>query len=422
MEGPAAFVSPSLGRRAVDRRESGLLLSHAMQPIADPSPEPQPPVSEPGEPAAPRGASADPPAEARDASAAPRPRRRTGPPSLFGLTPDEFGSRLVEHGHPRYRGHQVLDWVYRKRVRDPERMTNVSRKLRESLAGLVSLALPEVAEVRVSRAQDAAKFVLRLHDGERIESVAMRSRRGVTLCLSSQAGCGMRCAFCATGAMGLRRNLRPEEIVAQVAHMLEATGWEDPGYNLVFMGMGEPLANYAQVVKAIRILNHQDGLAVGARRITVSTVGLVPQIRRLSREGMQLGLAISLHATTDEKRRQIVPLNERYGIEDILAAARDYAAKLGRRVTIEYVLLAGENDTHDDANRLAALARSVPCKVNLIPYNPVPHLPWKRPTEPTVQRFADWLAPRSPAVTVRWSQGTDIWAACGQLGSRASGR
>jgi 23S rRNA (adenine2503-C2)-methyltransferase len=375
-----------------------------MQPLADPSPEPQPAASEPAAPAA------------------TRPRRRTGPPSLFGLTPDEFGSRLVEHGHQRYRAHQVLDWVYRKRVRDPGRMSNVSRALRESLAGLVSLDLPEVAEVRASRAQDTAKFVLRLHDGERIESVAMRSRRGVTLCLSSQAGCGMGCAFCATGAMGLRRNLRPDEIVAQVVHMLEATGWEDPGYNLVFMGMGEPLANYASVMKAIRILNHQDGLAVGARRITVSTVGLVPQIRRLSREGMQLGLAISLHATTDEKRRQIVPLNERYGIEHILAAARDYAAKLGRRVTIEYVLLAGENDTRDDANRLAALARSVPCKVNLIPYNPVPHMPWQRPSEAAVQRFADWVAPRAPAVTVRWSQGTDIWAACGQLGSRAPGR
>jgi len=390
-----------------------------MQPLADPSPEPQPSAFEPPADVAPRGAAADPPGDGDAAAPAPRARRRGGPPSLFGLLPDEFGSLLVEHGHQRYRARQVLDWVYRKRVRDPERMSNVARTLRESLAGLVSLALPEVAEVRASRAQDSAKFVLRLHDGERIESVAMRSRRGVTLCLSSQAGCGMRCAFCATGAMGLRRNLRPDEIVAQVVHMLEATGWEDPGYNLVFMGMGEPLANYAAVVKAIRILNHADGLAVGARRITVSTVGLVPQIRRLSREGMQLGLAISLHATTDEKRRQIVPLNERYGIEDILAAARDYAAKLGRRVTIEYVLLAGENDTHDDANRLAALARSVPCKVNLIPYNPVPRMPWKRPEDAVVQRFADWLAPRSPAVTVRWSQGIDIGAACGQLGSRA---
>jgi 23S rRNA (adenine2503-C2)-methyltransferase len=354
--------------------------------------------------------------------AEPRPRthRPAGPPSLLGLSPDEFADLLVEHGHPRYRARQVLDWVYRKRVRDPARMSNLSRALREGLPDLVSLALPEPVGVRVSRAQDAAKFVLGLADGARIESVAMRSRRGVTLCLSSQAGCGMGCAFCATGAMGLRRNLRPEEIVAQVVHLLEATGWEDPGYNLVFMGMGEPLANYASVLKAIRILNHPDGLSVGARRITVSTVGLVPQIRRLAREGLQLGLALSLHATTDEKRGQIVPLAHRYKLDALLAAARDYVEKLGRRVTLEYVLLAGVNDARDDALRLAEIARSIPCKVNLIPYNPVPGMPWKRPEEGAVERFVAWLAPRAPAVTVRWSQGTDIGAACGQLGARPS--
>jgi 23S rRNA (adenine2503-C2)-methyltransferase len=347
-----------------------------------------------------------------------RKRRPAGPPSLYGLLPNEFTELVAEHGHDPYRARQVLNWVYKKRVRDPARMTNVSRALRESLSDIVSLELPEPHEIRVSPAGDAAKFALPLFDGSRVESVAMRSKRGVTLCLSSQMGCGMGCVFCATGAMGLTRNLRPEEIVTQVERMLDATGWEDPGYNLVFMGMGEPLANYAAVLKAIRILNHPAGPSVGARRITVSTVGLVPQIRRLAREGMQLGLAISLHATTDEQRSQIVPLNRRYGLRLLVEAARDYAERVGRRVTFEYTLLAGVNDTRDDAMRLAELARSVPCKVNLIPYNPVPRMPWKRPDEASVQRFVSWLAPRSPAVTVRWSQGGEIWAACGQLGSR----
>src|SRR5262249_47731505 len=179
----------------------------------------------------------------------------------------------------------------------------------------------------------------------------------------------------------------------------------DEGSHRVFMGMGEPLANYTSVLRAIRILHDPAGLSIGARRMTVSTVGLVPQIQRLAREGLQLGLAISLHASTDEKRGQIVPLNKRYALEDIHGAAREYAEATGRRVTLEYTLLAGVNDSREDAYGLAAWARKLPSKINLIPYNPVPGLPWKRPDEEAVNRFVEWLAPRAPAVTVRWSQG-----------------
>jgi 23S rRNA (adenine2503-C2)-methyltransferase len=347
-----------------------------------------------------------------------RRARLSGPPNFFGLLPKQLAEILVAHGHETYRARQIFDWVYKKRVRDPEQMRNVSRSLRESLNSLVSLSLPDPVIVRPSAGGDTVKFVLRLADGARIESVAMRSRRGVTLCVSSQAGCGMGCGFCATGAMGLLRNLRADEIVAQVVRMLEATEWEDPGYNLVFMGMGEPLANYAPVLHAIRILNHPSGPSVGARRITVSTVGLVPQIRRLARENLALGLAISLHATTDDARSQIVPINRRYPLDSLVEAARGFAEQVGRRVTIEYTLLAGVNDSRSDATRLAEIARRIPSKVNLIPYNPVPGMSWKRPHEGAVERFAAWLAPRAPAVTVRWSQGVDIGAACGQLGSR----
>ena len=358
----------------------------------------------------------DEPDEAPEAS---RPDRTpAGPPPFFGLTPGEVRDILVAAGWQPYRANQVLDWVYRKKVRDPGAMSNLGKAQREALASLVDLGLPRIHRQQGSPRGDAVKYALELRDRARVESVAMLSKRGVTLCVSSQAGCGMACVFCATGTLGLTRNLKADEIVAQVLHMLETTGWEDPGFNIVFMGMGEPLANYAQMMRAIRILNAEEGLNVGARRITVSTVGLVPQMHRLAKEGMQLGLALSLHATTDELRDRLVPLNRRYPLRELLRAAAYYAETTGRRITLEYVLLGGVNDRKVDAERLAEIANSLPCKVNLIPYNPVPQLPWQRPTDEAIQRFADWLVPRCPAVTLRWSQGGEIFAACGQLGAK----
>jgi 23S rRNA (adenine2503-C2)-methyltransferase len=297
-------------------------------------------------------------------------------------------------------------------------MSNLGKAQREELPRLVDLNLPRIHKRIQSPAGDAIKYALELKDKARVESVAMLSKRGITLCISSQAGCGMACVFCATGKLGLTRNLKADEIVAQVVHMLETTEWTDPGFNIVFMGMGEPLANYAQTMKAIRVLHAEEGLRVGARRITVSTCGMVPQMHRLAKEGLQLGLAISLHATTDELRDRLVPINRRYPLRELVRAADFYAETTGRRVTLEYILLAGVNDRKGDAERLADLANSLPCKINLIPYNPVPHLPWQRPTDEAIQRFADWLFPRCPAVTLRWSQGGDIAAACGQLGAK----
>ncbi len=354
---------------------------------------------------------------------APRPGAHVpapaGPaPSFFGLLPDEVEGVLLDAGWERYRARQVLEWVYGKRTRDPAAMSNLGKSQRERLGEFVDLSLPRIHKMIKSPKGDAVKYLLELPDRARVESVAMLSRRGVTLCVSTQAGCGMACGFCATGTLGLTRNLKANEIVAQVVHMLETTGWDDPGYNIVLMGMGEPLANYAHTLKAIRVWNAEEGMRVGARRITLSTCGLVPQIHRLAKEGLQLGLAISLHATTDALRDRLVPINRRYPLRELVRAAEFYANATSRRVTLEYILLAGVNDKKGDAERLADIANSLPCKINLIPYNPVPQLPWQRPTDEGIQRFADWLFPRCPAVTLRWSQGGEIAAACGQLGAK----
>jgi 23S rRNA (adenine2503-C2)-methyltransferase len=341
--------------------------------------------------------------------------------SFYGLTRTRLAACLATLGFPAYRATQVFSWVYRKHEYDPASMTNLPAALRRDLGQLVDLRLPPPATHLATPSGDTHKIVLALADGQRVECVAMRAERGLTFCLSSQIGCALRCSFCATGRMGLRRNLRAEEIVAQVLVMGESDHWSDDGFNLVFMGMGEPLANYEATMEAIRILHDDHGLNVGARRITVSTSGLVPQIERLAGEGLALGLALSLHATTDELRDELVPVNRRWPLRELLPVAQAYGLRTGRRVTLEYALIAGVNDSPADADRLAAIARDLPSKINLIPYNPVPGLPYLRPQPEAVQAFVDRLYPRAPAVTLRRTQGGEIWAACGQLAGLSAG-
>jgi 23S rRNA (adenine2503-C2)-methyltransferase len=338
------------------------------------------------------------------------------PPSFYGLSVERLAERFRAHGLPDYRALQLYGWVYRKHRHQPLDMTNLPRPLRDRIGGLCDLALPRVASVHHSPDRATHKFVLELADGSRVECVSMRAERGLTFCVSAQVGCALMCTFCATGLMGLKRNLRREEIVAQVVTMGEFHEWRDERFNLVFMGMGEPLANYAPVVDAIRILHDERGLHLGARRVTVSTSGIVPAIQRLAEEGLPLGLAVSLHATTDELRSRLMPVNRRWPLRELLAAASAYGERTGRRVTLEYTLLAGVNDRPEDAERLGAIARDLPSKINLIPYNPVPGLEWKRPDPAAVEAFAQRLYPRAPAVMVRNTQGGEIWAACGQLG------
>jgi 23S rRNA (adenine2503-C2)-methyltransferase len=340
------------------------------------------------------------------------PRR----PSLFGLPRRAIEQMLVEQGFPRYRADQIYGWIYRQHHRAPERMGNLPAALKQVLAEHFDCSLPAVEKVFSAQDQRTHKFILRLLDGARVECVSMRTESRLTFCLSSQVGCALRCAFCATGLMGLERNLQAHEIVAQVLAMGDFHHWKDRSFNLVFMGMGEPLANYDAVLDAFRVLHDPLGLHLGARRVTISTSGIVPGIRRLGDEGLPLGLAVSLHATTDALRDRLVPLNRRWPLNDLLPAARDYGRRSGRRVTLEYTLLAGVNDGPEDARRLGEMARSLDSKVNLIPYNPVPGLEWKRPSEEAIQAFAERLSPLAPAVTVRKTLGREIWAACGQLG------
>ena len=341
-------------------------------------------------------------------------------PSFFGLSRARLAERLEGLGVPGYRADQLYTWIYRKRERDAHNMSNLPGPLRRELGSVCDLALPATS---VHRSADGSthKFVLRLFDGARVESVSMSTEKRTTLCVSSQVGCALMCRFCATGLMGLQRNLRADEIVAQVVIMGDALGWEDDRFNIVFMGMGEPLANLPAVSEAIRILHDKRGLNIGARRITVSTSGLVPQIGELAAMGLQIGLAVSLHATTDELRSQLMPVNKRWPLAELLQAARDYGETVGRRVTLEYTLLGGVNDSPEDADRLARFARALPSKVNIIPYNPVPGLSWKRPSPEMIEAFAARLYPHAPAVTVRNTMGGEIWAACGQLGGLSPG-
>jgi 23S rRNA (adenine2503-C2)-methyltransferase len=337
-------------------------------------------------------------------------------PSIYGLRRDALAHALAAHDEPAYRADQLFAWVYQKHERATGAMTNLPASLRAQLPAWFDLRLPRTAGVWASRDGHTHKFVLELADGSRVECVSMRTERRLTYCVSSQVGCALRCSFCATGLMGLERNLDASEIVGQVLRMGDYHGWKDDRFNIVFMGMGEPLANYEPVVQSIRILRDPRGLNLGARRITVSTSGVVPGIRRLAGEGIAVGLALSLHATRDALRDELVPINKRWPLAEVLPAAKDYGRVTGRRVTLEYTLIAGVNDATEDADRLAAIARELPSKINLIPYNPVPGLAWKRPTPESVEAFAERLYPRAPSVTVRSTMGGEIWAACGQLG------
>lgn len=340
------------------------------------------------------------------------------PVDLAGMSLKEMEGVLAELGEPAYRARQVMRWVYEKRVLGIDSMTDLSRPLRERLAAVATVGRLTVR--REQRSQDGTlKLLAGLADGEAVECVLIPEGKRRTACISSQAGCAMGCTFCATGLGGLARNLQVSEIVGQVLLLSERS--EERVTNVVFMGMGEPLANYERVLAAVRLLNDPLGLGIGMRHITISTVGVAPAIRRLAGERLQTVLAVSLHAATDEKRDRIVPLNRRYPIPVLMEACGEYLATTGRRLTFEYALIKDFNDGPDDAARLAELAGSLRCHVNLLPLNPVPETGLARPSALTVDRFAAELRRRSVPATVRKERGVDIDAACGQLRSRAGG-
>jgi 23S rRNA (adenine2503-C2)-methyltransferase len=333
---------------------------------------------------------------------------------LAELELGELEKALEARGTERFHARQLYRWIYRRGIVDFELMTDLARTRRARFREEFVVSTPRI--VSDERSVDGTrKFVLELADHRRIESVFIPDTPSMTFCISTQVGCAMSCGFCLTGKMGLVRNLTAGEIAGQVRVLAAATGLLDLPFNIVLMGMGEPLHNYDNTMKALRILHSEHGLAVSPRRITLSTVGIVPGLERLAREPLMPNLAVSLHATTDEQRTALVPPNKKYPLADILDTCRRFPLKKRSRITFEYVMLDGVNDTPDDARRLVRLLSGIRAKVNLIPLNPAPGIPYDRPSDARVDRFAQILADRHITVSVRKSRGLDIRAACGQL-------
>jgi len=358
-------------------------------------------------------------------------------PDIKSLPREELERQFKDWSEPAYRVAQLLDWLYARRAATWDAMSNLPKTLREKLRANFSLQILTLA--RKQGAQDTTqKFLWQLADGQFIESVLIPANPALygeasdrhTLCISTQVGCAYGCKFCASGLDGWKRNLEPHEIVEQI---LAVERWNENVMrekaptsrithhasrlvdNLVVMGMGEPLANYENLLKALKILNAPWGGGIGARKITISTSGLAPQIRRLAHEPMQFRLAISLHGATDEVRNRIMPVNKKYPLHELVAACEDYQKLKGRMITLEYILIAGVNDSLAQTRPLAALAQTLFAKINLIPYNPVEGLPWQRPSEEVCEGFLAALEKLKVTATLRREKGTDIDAACGQL-------
>ncbi|MDX2226505.1 MAG: 23S rRNA (adenine(2503)-C(2))-methyltransferase RlmN [Verrucomicrobiae bacterium] len=339
---------------------------------------------------------------------------------LKNLTSDEIHGQISEWDLPAYRAGQILSWLFEKRVRDVEAMTNLPALLRDRLRASYSLHSLECVRKQGSK-DTTQKFLWKLPDGQFIESVLIPANPALygdasdrhTLCVSSQVGCAYGCRFCASGLEGWKRNLEPFEIVEQVIRSEQEGGHKVN--NIVFMGMGEPLANYENLLRALSLLNAPWGLGIGARKMTLSTSGLVPRIRDLARQPLQVRLAISLHGATDEVRNRIMPVNKKHPLAELVQACRDYQHGKDRMITFEYILIEGVNDQIAHADDLGRLCEGLKVKVNLIPYNKVEGLPWVRPSEKVQEAFAARVRHHGVTATLRREKGHDIDAACGQL-------
>jgi len=333
---------------------------------------------------------------------------------------NELQGDVRDLAEPSYRAGQITDWLYKKRVDSIEKMTDLPQSLRERFAEKFSFSRIDVVRVLGSR-DTTRKFLFRLSDANLIESVLLPASPALygeksdrrTICISTQVGCAYGCKFCASGLEGFSRNLRANEIIDQIIVIERVSGEKID--NIVFMGMGEPLANFENVMRAIRIVNAPWGLGIGARHITLSTSGLAPQIKKLADEPLQIRLAVSLHGATDEVRNQIMPVNRKYNIETLLSACDYYAERKKQRLTFEYILIAGVNDSDEQAHLLAQHARRLFAKVNLLPYNAVEDLEWSRPSRNRQEKFLSILRAHKIPATLRREKGHDIDAACGQL-------
>jgi 23S rRNA (adenine2503-C2)-methyltransferase len=355
---------------------------------------------------------------------APRPEAEDGPADLIGLDRGELQSALAEIGAEPFRARQLWHWIYHRGVTDFEAMTSLAKPFRAKLVDRFIIGRPKITSDSLST-DGTRKWLLRFSDGQEVESVHIPEEDRGTLCVSSQVGCTLTCRFCHTGTQGLVRNLGAAEIVGQVMLARDRLGeWPSPKdgrllSNIVLMGMGEPLYNYDNLAKAMAIVMDHEGISISKRKITLSTAGVVPMIRRAGAE-LGVNLAVSLHAVTDELRDRLVPLNRKYPIAELLAALRDYPGlSNARRITFEYVMLKGVNDSPAEARALVKLIEGIPAKINLIPFNPWPGAPFECSSDAAIERFGDIVNAAGYASPVRTPRGRDILAACGQLKSES---
>ncbi len=334
--------------------------------------------------------------------------------NILSFDIDQLTQYFKDIGEVSYRVNQVMDWIYKKMIWKFYKMTNLPLKLREKLEEDFYIYIPKVLD-KIEE-YNTIKFLFQLEDMEIIEAVLISHKNRRTLCVSTQVGCSFKCNFCATGLMGFKRNLSSGEILAQILWAKNFLFERGEGLNnVVYMGMGEPLANYEEVIKSIKILNSPIGIGIGARHISLSTVGLVPQIYKLSNKKIPITLAISLHAPDNELRNLLVPINKKYPLEELLPACWYYSEKMGRRISFEYILLEEVNDTIEMAEKLVNLLKNKPAHVNLIPWNKVSEFPWKRPSILRIKKFERFLKEKGINATLRISYGEKIKAGCGQL-------
>jgi 23S rRNA (adenine2503-C2)-methyltransferase len=337
--------------------------------------------------------------------------------NLLGTSEKKLSDYFVQWNEKPYRVHQVFTWLYHRGVRDFDLMTNLSKSLRQLLSEKFYISLPRILK-KLSSEDGTIKYLFELEDGSTIESVWMPSEQRKTLCISTQVGCRLACSFCKTGTLGLKRNLTADEIIGQFIKVNEDLPEKDRVTNVVIMGMGEPLDNYQPVVDALRLMVSPQALKISTRKITLSTSGLVDKIKNFQEENIHVNLAISLNATLDEVRDKIMPINKKYPIDILMEALREYPLKPTRKLTFEYVLLAGINDTDEDAKRLARLLKGIPSKINLIPFNHYESSDYYPPSEDRISSFQNYLLSKHYSVFVRKNRGTDILGACGQLAAQ----
>lgn len=332
---------------------------------------------------------------------------------LKSLNLEQLTEELLNIGEKKFRAKQIYSWIHEKLVDSFDEMTNLSKDLREKLKANYTLNSLEAVAVQTSKIDGTQKYLFRLHDGHVVESVLMRYHHGNSVCISSQVGCLMGCRFCASTIGGKVRDLYPSEMLGQIYKIQKLSG--ERVHNVVVMGTGEPLDNYDNLVQFIKMLTDENGLNISQRNLTVSTCGIVPKIRQLAEEKFQMTLALSLHATTQEKRKQLMPIANKYDLKEVLDACHYYYEQTGRRITFEYSLVGGVNDTKQDAEELTKLIGKFPCHVNLIPVNPIKERDFVQPNKQECQAFRNKLEKNGINVTIRREMGRDIDGACGQL-------